>query len=90
MKALDHCLERAPGPLVSIAALAIKAMALQRQGRSEAAQDCLARAERLIAESVTPLGQSDWPDRLIALRLAREAEAVVRFDPIFPADPFAH
>jgi hypothetical protein len=79
----------APDPIVSVPALAIKAMALHRQGRSQAAQDCLARAERLIAEPFTPLGQAGWPDRLVARRLVREAEAVIRLDPIFPADPFA-
>jgi tetratricopeptide (TPR) repeat protein len=89
LKALDLCLERAPDAIVKIPALAIQAMALQRQGRSQEAQDRLARAERLIAELLTPFGQADWPDRLIGRRLAGEAEAVVRFDPVFPANPFA-
>jgi tetratricopeptide (TPR) repeat protein len=89
LKALEHCLEHAPNPILSIPALSIRAMALQRRGRSEAAQDCLARAERLIALPSTPPWPADWPDRLIARRLASEAAAVVRFDPILPADPFA-
>ena len=38
---------------------------------------------------LTTMAAPDWPDRLIARRLAREAQAVVRLDPIFPADPFA-
>jgi hypothetical protein len=64
-------------------------MALSRKGQSQAAQDRLARVERLIAEQTTALAAADWPDRLIARRLAGEAEAVVRLDPVFPADPIA-
>ena len=63
-------------------------MALHRQGQSLAAQSAES-AERLIAEQLTTLAAPDWPDRLIARRLAREAQAVVRLDPVFPADPFA-
>ncbi len=90
LKSLDPCLERGPDRIVSVPALAIKAVALKRRGRSEAAQDCLARAERLIAEPSAPQAPGGWPDRLIARRLAGEAQAVVRLDPIFPTDPFAH
>ena len=75
-------------PKVMIAALSIQAMALHRQGQSLAAQERLESAERLIAEQLTTLAAPDWPDRLIARRLAREAQAVVRLDPVFPAESF--
>ena len=88
-KALDRCLAIGTDPTVMIAALSIQAMALHLQGQSPAAQDSLDRAERLVAEQLTTMAAPDWPDRLIARRLAREAQAVVRLDPIFPADPFA-
>ena len=76
-------------PAVRIAALSIRAMAWHRQGQSQAARDRLDRAERVIAEQLTTMEGPDWPDRLIARRLAREAQAVVRLDPVFPADLFA-
>ncbi len=90
LKTLDRCLQRPTDPVVMIPALSIQAMALHRQGQYQAAQARLSRAERLIAEHLTSLVGNGWPNRLIARRLASEADAVVRLDPIFPADPFAH
>ena len=87
--ALDRCLAMRTDPKVMIAALSIQAMALHRQGQSLAARSAWRVPRRLIAEQLTTLAAPDWPDRLIARRLAREAQAVVRLDPVFPADPFA-
>jgi hypothetical protein len=64
-------------------------MALARKGQSQAAQDRLDQAERFLVEQFPTMAAPDWPDRLIARRLVREAGALIRFDPIFPADPFA-
>jgi serine/threonine protein kinase len=91
LKTLDRCLGREPDVLVKVPALAIQAMALHRQGQTRAAQDRLAQAERLLAEQLTTMAAPywHWPNRLIARRLVHEAEAVVRFDPVFPAEPFA-
>jgi tetratricopeptide (TPR) repeat protein len=89
LKALDRCLAIETDLNVMIAALSIQAMALHRQGQSPAARDRLGRAERLVTEQLTTMAAPDWPDRLIARRLVREAQAVVRLDPVFPADPFA-
>ncbi len=90
LQALDRCMEHPADPVVTIPALSIQSMALHRQGQYQAAQDRLVRAERLVAEQLTTLAGANWPDRLIARRLASEADAVVRLDPIFPADPFVH
>jgi hypothetical protein len=89
VQALDRCLGRTPGATTAVPALSVQAMALTRLGRAEEAGDRLARAERLLSEHLPTVTASDWPDRMIARRIAREAEAVVRLDPIFPADPFA-
>jgi Flp pilus assembly protein TadD len=72
----------------------VEAMALARLGRSGAAGEALARAERLMADHIPaegsdglyPAGWQEWAHCEI---IHREAEAVVRWDPIFPADPFA-
>ncbi len=84
LKVLDRPLASG-GP----AAVSVQAMALARTGRTHAAQDRLSQAERLLAEQLPTMAAPDWPDRLIARRLVREAAALIRFDPIFPADPFA-
>jgi tetratricopeptide (TPR) repeat protein len=89
LKALDRCLAGAPGANLKIPGLSVQAMALARKGQSLAAQDRLDQAKQLLAEQLPTMAAPDWPDRLIARRLFREAEALIRFDPIFPANPFA-
>jgi tetratricopeptide (TPR) repeat protein len=51
------------------------------------AMDRLARANAIAASPRPRLG---WRDRLALSALRCEAEAVILYDPIFPADPFAH
>jgi serine/threonine protein kinase len=87
---LDRCLKRKPSaPEKDIDALSVQAMALYRVGRTDAAREHLDRAERQLSKHVTSMTGSNWPSRLIARRLLREAQAIVRFDPIFPAAPFS-
>ena len=87
LKVLDR--HQAPGGAAVIMAASVQAMAVARKGQSQAAQGRLAQAERLLAEQVPTMAAPDWDNRLIARRLVREAAALIRFDPIFPADPFA-
>ncbi len=94
LKVLDECREQATGPLQSVPAAFVAAMALGRLGRSESAQGRLAEANWMMAKSLPAVNANDlratyWPDWLICAILAREAEAVVLYDPVFPADPFA-
>ena len=72
----------------------VEAMALARLGRTNPAREALARAERLMANHLPAEGSADlypapWQEWAHCEILHREAEAVVRWDPIFPADPFA-
>jgi tetratricopeptide (TPR) repeat protein len=72
------------------------AMAYHRLGRGSEAQQLLqevtrwmeTNAERLEEGARAPLSLA-WAYRLGLQLLHREAESVIRFDPIFPADPFA-
>ncbi len=89
LKALDRCPAGGPAAPARVAAVSVQAMALARNGQSVGAQDRLAQAERLLAEQVPTMAAPAWHDRLLARRLVREAAALIRFDPIFPADPFA-
>ena len=72
----------------------VEAMALARLGRTKPAREALARAERLMADHIPAEGSvglypAPWQEWAHCEILHREAEAVVRWDPIFPADPFA-
>ena len=89
VEVLDRCLGPGPDAPIAVPALAVEAMALARLGQAEAAGQRLGRAERLMADRMSTIEAPDWADRLVARRLVREAQAVVRFDPIFPTDPFA-
>jgi hypothetical protein len=71
------------------AALSIQAMALARLGRADEAERRLCQTKGHLAKQPQTGAAKMWAYRLIAGRLAREADAVVRLDPIFPADPFA-
>ena len=86
-KTLARSRARTGNPLVVVSALSVEAMALQRLG-SPAAGLRLDLAGRMMAARLPSPTGSSWPDKLICRALLREAEAVVRYDPIFPADPF--
>ncbi len=76
------------GPTIEL----FRAMAEARLGQRQAARSRLDAARRALEESTPPssdLGAS-WPDWLIGRIALREAEALIVFDPVFPADPFAH
>jgi serine/threonine protein kinase/Tfp pilus assembly protein PilF len=70
----------------------VRAMALSRLGRPGEARAALGRASDLYRAVVASPGGfirgGDWPDRLIAEILLREAEALI-LDSTFPPDPFA-
>jgi WD40 repeat protein/tetratricopeptide (TPR) repeat protein len=77
-----------------------RAMIHSRLGHAGEARRLLADADRWLeeAERSTPSTQSssnqpDWQmvmDQQMTHLLRNEAEAVIRYDPVFPADPFAH
>jgi tetratricopeptide (TPR) repeat protein len=90
VKTAVDCLETRPAPVIAIPCLAVRAMAHARLGLSELAEADLAEAGRILARlQASSPPEADLIEKLIARQLLREAEAVVRFDPIFPADPFA-
>jgi hypothetical protein len=66
-------------------ALVVEAMASARLGRDDA-RETLGQAERLIQPKAAVPG---WQNLAIYEILHGEAEALIVFDPIFPADPFA-
>lgn len=73
----------------------VEAMAQMRLGRTGPAREALARAERRMADRMPAKGAVGlypftWQEWFHCEVIHREAEAVVRWDPIFPADPFAH
>jgi WD40 repeat protein len=63
--------------------LAFLAMAQHRQGEAENALATLSRLRQAMKGT-------RWANDLESQGLLKEAEALVRFDPIFPGDPFAH
>jgi hypothetical protein len=64
-------------------------MAHHRLGHTLDARRCLNEASRPIVALVANERPISWPDRLEYQILRREAEAVILYDSIFPADPFA-
>jgi hypothetical protein len=62
--------------------LAFLAMARQRLGQAENARATLSRLR-------VAMNKSPWASDQASQGFLREAEAVVRFDPVFPADAFA-
>ena len=67
--------------------LAFLAMAHQPLGHAAEARDWLARFESRLGQATHPT--YFWQAIPLDI-LRREAEARIRFDPAFPADPFAH
>jgi tetratricopeptide (TPR) repeat protein len=73
------------------------AMIQSRLGHTSEARRSLQQADQWIAEAdKSPSGTenegprwSNLTEKPTILVLRREAEAVLRFDPVFPADPFA-
>jgi hypothetical protein len=63
--------------------LAFLAMAQHRRGQAENARATLSRLREAMKET-------RWTNDLESQGFLREAEALVRSDAIFPADPFAH
>ncbi len=91
VKVLDGFLQPDSLPVSTVPALAIQAMALSHLGQTATARERLDRADRLIAAHFPRERVSvEWSNWLIARCLVHEARAIVRFDPIFPVDPFAH
>ena len=89
----DRCLARGPGDWNrELPAHLVRAMALARLGRRDAAGAALARASDLYRTKVAnPVGRAaggDWHDQVICEVLRREAAALF-LDRDFPADPFA-
>jgi tetratricopeptide (TPR) repeat protein len=71
----------------------VEAMALARQGQADTARDALAEAERWMAgrfpaEGSGGLYPHPWQEWAHCEIIHREAQSVVRWDSIFPADPF--
>src|SRR5262249_440367 len=72
----------------------VLAMAYQRTGRPAEARQELQRARNAVEQSgFAPWGEGDlpfcWMDWLRLRILLHEAEGLILYDPIFPADPFA-
>jgi WD40 repeat protein len=65
------------------------AMAHHRLGHTLDARRCLKEATRLIVALADDQRPISWPDRVEYQILRREAEALILYDPVFPADPFA-
>jgi tetratricopeptide (TPR) repeat protein len=89
----DRCLSRGPGDWNrELPAHLVRALALSRLGRRDAAGAARARASDLYRTKVAkPGGRAaggDWHDRVFCEVLRREAEALF-LDRDFPADPFA-
>jgi tetratricopeptide (TPR) repeat protein len=89
----DRCLAQGPGDWNrELPAHLVRAMALARLGRQDAAGAALAKASDLYRTNVTNLvGRPEgggWHDLVICEVLRREAEALF-LDRDFPADPFA-
>jgi hypothetical protein len=72
----------------------VLAMANERLGHAAQARALLAEVQRLWEriEAAKTDGAVSMPtvDWLPVQVLRREAEAVILYDPVFPADPFAH
>ena len=68
-----------------------RAMAEARLGQGHAARTRLAGARRALEEMAPPAADlgPGWHDWLIGQVALREAEALILYDPVFPADPFA-
>jgi hypothetical protein len=64
-------------------------MVHQQLGHTVDARRCMNEASRPIGGPATEERAIPWPDRLEYQILRLEAEAVISYDPIFPADPFA-
>ena len=68
--------------------------ASEARGMLETADGCIAESDKSPPETrASGVGQPQWQSVLErhVIRLVRsEAEAVILYDPIFPADPFAH
>jgi serine/threonine protein kinase/WD40 repeat protein len=89
--ALKWLEDRSASPLCLVSSLAFLAMSQGRLGDFTQARATLAEARRAFA-ALTPrtddLGEA-WYDWLIGEIALREAEAVILYDPVFPAQPFA-
>jgi tetratricopeptide (TPR) repeat protein len=70
-------------------ALSFLGMAHHRLGNNLDARQCLKEASRPIVALRPDERPNSWPERLEYQMLRREAEAVILYDPIFPANPFA-
>jgi tetratricopeptide (TPR) repeat protein len=73
------------------------ALAHQRLGHINEARQFLHEATSVMDERARPDPTPDssrprlgWRDRVVFGALRREAKAVILYDPVFPADPFAH
>jgi len=64
-------------------------MAHHRLGHTLDARRCLNEASRPVVAPRAEERPISWPERLEYQILRREAEALILYDPIFPADPFA-
>jgi Flp pilus assembly protein TadD len=89
----DRCLARGPGDWNrELPAHLVRAMALSRLGRVDAADAARARASELYRTKVTSPGDradgGGWHDQMMCVVLRREEEAYF-LDRDFPADPFA-
>jgi tetratricopeptide (TPR) repeat protein len=69
----------------------ILAMAQHRLGQAAKAGESLNRAVKIMDQQVPDLANAgeSWHDWLINRIFRSEAEALILYDPIFPADPFA-
>jgi serine/threonine-protein kinase len=71
----------------------VRAMALLRMGQRDAAREALNKATALYRSNrprtLPPEAGASWIDPLICEILLREAEALILYDAVFPANPFA-
>jgi tetratricopeptide (TPR) repeat protein len=71
----------------------LRAMALLRTGHRDAAREALNKATALYRSNrrrtLPPEPGPSWIDPLICEVLLREAETLILYDPVFPANPFA-
>ena len=78
---------------LQVPAQCVRAMALMRLTRRDAAREALHKATAVYRSNAPKSVVLDpgpyWNEPLICETLLREAEALILYDPVFPADPFA-
>ena len=92
LEAIGHALKTTASGK-SIRAALVLAIVHERLGDSRAAHDWLDQATTIYRDfdrqAVPAAARFSWADKLELAMLRSEAEALIMYDPVFPADPFA-